>query len=55
MHDIDDLGEFIARIWDGLGKEFTIYGHTMSFEDIFIWGTLGTILVAYLREIVFGE
>lgn len=46
------LGELFSKIEDGLSRDFTIYGRTFSFMDIFIWGTLGTILIGFLREII---
>lgn len=46
-----DLQFTLSAAWDLLCMEFTIYGFTMSFRSILIWGIVAGLLIWFIREV----
>lgn len=45
------IAKFFGAILDGFKIEFTIYGFTFSFWDVFIWTALAALLISAILDI----
>lgn len=52
---MEDIKYFFELMWDGMGYKHNIFGYRLSFQDIFIYGAIGSILATFVRRLINGE
>jgi len=48
---ISDFQTTLSLAWDLMGLEFTIYGFTMSFREVFLWSGAAGLLMYFIGRL----
>lgn len=55
MDDISVFGLLSSRTLDLLKIEVTLYGHTISLWQVFVWSVVASVLIGFILDAFSGE